>query len=105
MREFSRFTFGPTDFHDFVDEVYNIDPGTMFRKRDKLERAFNHGYGWEYAPLSLWNAVNAVTQVETSTKGHFGVAKRASQFARGTFGAGASISKKAFEVAEALVNA
>ena len=99
MREFSRFSFGPTDFHDFVDEVYNIDPGTMFRKRDKLEAAFCNGYGANYAPKSLWNAVNAVTQVETSTKGSFGVAKRASQFARGTFGAGASISKKAFEVA------
>ena len=99
MREFSRFHFGFTDFYDFVDEVYNIDPGTMFRKRAKLESAFYSGYGSEYAPKSLWSAVNAVTQVETSTRGHFGVAKRASQFARGTFGAGASISKKAFEVA------
>ena len=99
MREFSRRSMGLGLFHDFVDEVYNIDPGTMFRKRDKLEAAFCNGYGANYAPKSLWNAVNAVTQVETSTKGSFGVAKRASQFARGTFGAGASISKKAFEVA------
>ena len=100
MREFSRFTFGPTDFHDFVDEVYNIDPGTMFRKRDKLEAALPMPAMAGNLPLcSLWSAVNAVTQVETSTKGDFGVAKRASQFARGTFGAGASISKKAFEVA------
>ena len=103
MREFSRFSFGSTDFHDFVDEVYNIDPGTMFRKRDKLENAFRYGYGAEYAPKSLWNAVNAVTQIETSTKGSFGVAKRSAQFARGTFGAGAQISKKAFAIARNLV--
>ena len=99
MREFARFSFGATDFHDFVDEIYNIDPGTMFRKRDKLEAAFHNGYGSCYAPKSLWNAVNAVTQVETSTRGEFSRAKRNAQFARGTFGAGASISKKAFEVA------
>lgn len=103
MREFSRFSFGANDFHDFVDEVYNIEPDVMFRKRDKLEAAFRQGYGWDYAPNSLWNAVNAVTQVETSTRGSFGVAKRTSQFARGTFGAGASISKKAFAVAAAML--
>ena len=75
----------------------------MFRKRDRLEAAFSNGYGAEYAPKSLWNAINAVTQVETSTRGTT-MAKQRAQFARGTFGAGASISKKAFEVAEALVN-
>ena len=104
MREFSRFSFGSTDFHDFVDEVYNIDPGTMFRKRDKLEAAFRQGYGWDYAPNSLWSAVNAVTQVETSTRGTT-AAKGRAQFARGTFGAGAQISKKAFAVARDLVGA
>ena len=105
MREFSRRSMGMGLFNDFVDEVYNIDPGQVFRKRDKLEAAFMHGYGAEYAPKSLWNAVNAITQIETSTRGEFSRAKRNAQFARGTFGAGATISKKAFAVAKELISA
>ena len=102
MREFSRASMGITQFHDFVDEVYNIDEGQVFRKRDKLEAAFRVGYGQEYAPFSLWTAVNAVTQVETSTRGTT-AAKGRSQFARGTFGVGATISKRAFQVAADLL--
>jgi phage/plasmid-like protein (TIGR03299 family) len=102
MREFSRASMGRDAFRDFVDEVYNIDEGQVFRKREQLERAFNHGYGWEFSPNSIWTAINAVTQVETSTR-HQTEAKARSQFARGTFGAGASISKKAFAVASAML--
>ena len=102
MREFSRASMGRDAFRDFVDEVYNIDEGQVFRKREQLERAFMHGYGWEYAPNSIWTAINAVTQVETSTR-HQTEAKARSQFARGTFGAGAQISKRAFAVAQDLL--
>jgi phage/plasmid-like protein (TIGR03299 family) len=98
MREFSRASMGAPQFNEFVDEVYNIDEGQVFRKRDKLQAAFSRGYGSEYAPCSLWNAVNAITQVETSTRGTT-AAKGRAQFARGTFGAGAQISKRAFAVA------
>ena len=102
MREFSRASMGLDSFREFVDEVYNIDEGQVFRKREKLERAFFSGYGSDFAPASLWNAVNAITQVETSTRGTT-AAKGRAQFARGTFGAGAQISKKAFAVASQLV--
>ena len=98
MREFSRVSMGVDAFNDFVDEVYNIDEGQVFRKRQQLETAFRVGYGQEYAPFSLWTGINAITQVETSTRGTT-AAKSRSQFARGTFGAGAQISKKAFAVA------
>ena len=104
MREFSRASMGYSAFDEFVDEVYNIDEGQVFRKREKLQTAFRHGYGWDFAPNSVWSAVNAITQVETSTRGTT-AAKGRSQFARGTFGAGAQISKKAFAVAQALINA
>ena len=104
MREFSRASMGVSQFNEFVDEVYNIDEGQVFRKREKLERAFRIGYGQEYAPFSIWSGVNAITQVETSTRGTT-AAKGRAQFARGTFGAGAQISKKAFAVARELVNA
>ena len=102
MREFSRRSMGMTAFHDFCNEVYNIEDGQVFRKRAALQSAFQRGYGSEYAPMSIWTGVNAITQVETSTRGTT-AAKGRSQFARGTFGAGAQISKKAFAVARELV--
>ena len=102
MREFSRVSMGHDAFCDFADEVYNIDEGQVFRKRDKLRQAFLNGYGSEYAPYSLWAGINAITQIETSTRGTT-AAKGRAQFARGTFGAGAQISKKAFAVAAAML--
>ena len=102
MREFSRASMGSGAFNDFVDVVYNIDEGQVFRKRQALERAFSSGYGSDFAPNSIWNAINAVTQVETSTRGTT-AAKGRAQFARGTFGAGAQISKRAFAVAQDLL--
>ena len=102
MREFARASMGVYQFNEFVDEVYNVEEGQVFRKREKLERAFRAGYGSEYAPLSLWNGINAITEVETSTRG-ISRAKGNAQFARGTFGAGASISKRAFSIAQDLL--
>jgi len=104
MRELSRTHMGLQGFSEFVDEVYNIDDGQVFRKRDKLEAAFQRGFGYDYAPYSVWNAVNAITQIETSTR-NTTRAKGNAQFARGTFGVGAQISKRAFKVAAELVGA
>ena len=104
MREFSRASMGVDSFNEFVDEVYNIDEGQVFRKREKLRSAFIAGYGSEYAPHSVWTAVNAITQIETSTRGTT-KSKGTAQFARGTFGVGAQISKRAFAVARDLVTA
>ena len=104
MREFSRASMGCESFTEFCDEVYNVEEGQVFRKRDKLLSAFRSGYGSDFAPNSIWNAVNAITQVETSTRGTTASKGRA-QFARGTFGAGAQISKRAFAIARDLVTA
>ena len=95
---------GVSQFNEFVDKVYNIDEGQVFRKREKLERAFTRGFGFRFAPASVWSAVNAITEVETSTR-ETTAAKGRAQFARGTFGVGAQISKKAFAVAAELVGA
>ena len=102
MREFSRTSMGVSQFNEFVDKVYNIDEGQVFRKREKLERAFTRGFGFRFAPASVWSAINAITEVETSTRGTT-AAKGRSQFARGTFGVGAQISKRAFTAAKQLV--
>ena len=102
MREFSRVSMGVSQFNEFVDEVYNIDEGQVFRKREKLQRAFTRGFGFRFAPASVWSAVNAITEVETSTRGTT-AAKGRAQFARGTFGVGAQISKKAFAVAAQML--
>ena len=104
MREFSRASMGHSQFDEFVDEVYNIDEGQVFRKREKLHQAFRMGYGSEYAPMSLWSGINAITQVETSTRGTT-AAKGRAMFHRGTFGQGAVVSKRAFRVAKQLVGA
>jgi phage/plasmid-like protein (TIGR03299 family) len=102
MREFSRASMRLQGFDEFVDEVYNIEEGQVFRKRDKLRDAFLRGYGSDFAPASVYNGINAITQVETSTRGTT-AAKGRAQFARGVFGAGAQISKRAFAVAAELV--
>ena len=99
MREFSRTSMDFHTFNEFVDEVYNVKEDTVFRKREKLEEAFTRGYGSDYAPRSLWSGINAITQVETSTLGQTKAGTNR-QFARGTFGAGATISKKAFAIAQ-----
>ena len=104
MREFSRASMGSSAFNDFVDEVYNIGEGEVFRKREKLNRAYSFGYGWDFAPNSVWSGINAITQVETSTR-NTTASKGRAQFARGTFGAGAQISKRAFTLAKQLVEA
>jgi len=104
MREFSRTAMNMSQFSEFVDEVYNVDEGDVLRKRQKLEQAFRAGYGAEYASFSLWNGFNAITQIETSTRNQT-AAKTRAQFARGTFGIGAQISKKAFTIARDLVTA
>ena len=62
MREFARVSMGTEVFNEYLDEVYKIKEGQKFRKRDKLNAAFLFGMGADYAPFSLWNAVNAVTE-------------------------------------------
>jgi phage/plasmid-like protein (TIGR03299 family) len=104
MREFSRTAMSMSAFNDYVDQVYEVKEGDILRKRQKLEQAFRVGYGSEYASFSLWNGFNAITQLETSTRNQTAAKSRA-QFARGTFGLGAQISKKAFALASDLVSA
>ena len=40
MREFARVSMGTEVFNEYLDEVYKIEEGQKFRKRDKLNAAF-----------------------------------------------------------------
>ena len=104
MKEFARASMGIESFREFVDEVYNLEEDQVFRKRERLERLFRYGTGMDFAPYSLWNGVNAITELETSTLNQTAAGTR-SQFARANFGAGLTISKKAMTVAKQLVAA
>ena len=104
MREFARVSMGSEVFNEYLDEVYKIEEGQKFRKRDKLNTAFRRGIGADYAPFSLWNAVNAVTEIETSTRNQTAAGARR-QFARANFGQGLQISNRAIEVATAYLSA
>tara|TARA_R100001443_G_scaffold31498_2_gene45577 strand:- start:6138 stop:7091 length:954 start_codon:yes stop_codon:yes gene_type:complete len=102
MREFTRVSMGQDAFDEYVDSVYGIEEGDKFRKRDKLRNAFFNGMGANYAPMSLWNGVNAITQVETSTRNQTRAGEKR-QFARANFGAGLVMSRKAMQVAELML--
>ena len=96
-----------TNFREFLEEVYEdqIPEGKQvddMRKYKHLRFAYASGMGAQFAPHSLWNAVNAVTEVETSTlKGT--ARKRQSQFAKANFGTGLFRSQKAMQVARELL--
>ena len=104
MREFARTTCGPDFFGAFIDGVYDVkeDDTSFDKKRQKLEHLFRFGKGAELAPMSLWNAVNAVTEMETSTLGKTANGEKR-MFARANFGAGLDLSRKAMQVAELMV--
>lgn len=104
MKEFSRASMGMSGFREFVNEVYNVEEDQVFRKREKLERLFRYGKGMDFAPYSVWNGVNAITELETSTLNQTAAGTKR-QFARANFGAGFDISKKAMTVAKQLVTA
>ena len=104
MREFSKYAFGPEEFTRYIEKVYDIDPESesTWRKRDKLERAFYGGFGSEFHRGSLWGAVNAITQIETSTIG-LTRSEQDRRFGSANFGPGFTRSKKAVEVAKQIL--
>ena len=107
FREFAQYQFTMADFNQYVSDVYDADQADLadgkFRKQTKLLRAYRGGLGArDFAPYTLWSAVNAVTEVETSTK--TGTLKqRQSKFKSANFGQGLQYSRKAIEVAKELV--
>jgi phage/plasmid-like protein (TIGR03299 family) len=109
FRQFADTPIEQADFRELLERVYasEIPEGKQIddlRKYPKLRRAYVGGLGArEFAPYTLWGAVNSITEVETSTQ----VGTRAQQrrqFSRANFGSGLLISKRAIQEAEAMLS-
>ena len=105
FRNFADTPIERSDFRELLERVYasEIPEGKQvddLRKYPKLVRSYLGGFGArEFAPFTMWTAVNAITEIETSTQiGTRAYQRR--QFARANFGAGLTTSKRA--VMEAL---
>ena len=105
FRNFADTPIERSDFRELLERVYasEIPEGKEIedlRKYPKLVRSYLGGFGArEFAPFTMWTAVNAITEIETSTQiGTRAYQRR--QFARANFGAGLTTSKRA--VMEAL---
>jgi phage/plasmid-like protein (TIGR03299 family) len=109
FRQFAETPIEQADFRELLERVYasEIPEGKQIddlRKYPKLRRAYTGGLGArEFAPYTLWGAVNAITEVETSTK--IGTrAQQRRQFQRANFGSGLSTSRRAIQEAEAMLS-
>ncbi len=93
-------------FAEFVEQVYDVKDMMKFRKYRRLNTAYRFGMGSNYATGSVWNAINAVTQVETSPRDRqLTRNQRMSKFNSANFGTGMNYAKKAIEVAKELMPA
>ena len=93
-------------FAEFIEQVYDVKDMMKFRKYRRLNTAYRFGMGSNYANGSVWNAINAVTQVETSPKDRSLTRnQRISKFNSANFGTGMNYAKKAIQVARELVPA
>ena len=102
----------PADFRDYLEQVYAKQLSVPVKENGEerartmsdlrvtphLLRAYHSGFGAR--PGTLWGALNAVTEVETSTKR--GNSKR--KFYSANFGSGLDMSKRAMSVARDLVS-
>jgi hypothetical protein len=109
FKQFAETPIEQADFRELLERVYasEIPKGKQLedlRKYPKLRRAYVGGLGQrQFAPYTLWAAVNSITEVETSTlTGTRAQQKRA--FSRANFGSGLTTSAKAIEEAQAMLS-
>tara|TARA_B100001778_G_scaffold64600_2_gene50572 strand:- start:4457 stop:5413 length:957 start_codon:yes stop_codon:yes gene_type:complete len=92
-------------FAEFIADTYGIRDLSKMRKYRQLNSAYHYGMGSRYASGSVWNAINAVTEVETSPKvSRLTYKQRLSKFNSANFGTGMQYAKKAVAVAKELVS-
>ena len=109
MKEFSKYKLERGyQLDDYFHKVYDLAEDadvTQMRKYMPLQRAYWGGLGSEFHRGTLWGAVNAVTELETSTSSQLNTAKQSiKKFSRANFGEGQTLSRRAIEVAKELIS-
>ncbi len=108
MKALSEISINQDVFKEYLERVYDQDipKGKSIydlRKYPSIKRAYHFGLGSEMGAGTLWNALNAVTQVETSPK--VGTAKqRNATFTKANFGSGIDRSRKAVSIATKMLD-
>jgi len=108
MRELAEYQMSTHDFRYFLEQVYAKDlKGDKqledLKKYEQIKRASSVGFGSEISGVrgTLWGALNAVTEFETSTKR----GNQKSRFMKANFGTGLTTSARAFAVAQDMAYA
>ena len=108
MKELAQTECSIDNFRYFLEKVYEKDLKDNksiddLKKTQQIIRSYNWGFGTDIPGVSgtLWGALNAVTEFETSTKR----GNKKSKFMKANFGTGLTTSARAFAIAQDMAYA
>ena len=108
MKELAQTQCSIDDFRYFLEKVYEKDLKDSksiddLKKTQQIIRSYNWGFGTDIPGVNgtLWGALNAVTEFETSTKR----GNKKSKFMKANFGTGLTTSARAFAIAQDMAYA
>ena len=108
MKELAQTECNIDNFRYFLEKVYEKDLKDSksiddLKKTQQIIRSYNWGFGTDIPGVSgtLWGALNAVTEFETSTKR----GNKKSKFMKANFGTGLTTSARAFAIAQDMAYA
>ena len=108
MKELAQTECSIDNFRYFLEKVYEKDLKDSksiddLKKTQQIIRSYNWGFGTDIPGVSgtLWGALNAVTEFETSTKR----GNKKSKFMKANFGTGLTTSARAFAIAQDMAYA
>jgi len=108
MKELAQTECSIDNFRYFLEKVYEKDLQDSksiddLKKTQQIIRSYNWGFGTDIPGVSgtLWGALNAVTEFETSTKR----GNKKSKFMKANFGTGLTTSARAFAIAQDMAYA
>ena len=108
MKELAQTECSIDNFRYFLEKVYEKDLKDSksiddLKKTQQIIKSYNWGFGTDIPGVSgtLWGALNAVTEFETSTKR----GNKKSKFMKANFGTGLTTSARAFAIAQDMAYA
>jgi len=108
MKELAQTECSIDNFRYFLEKVYEKDLKDSksiddLKKTQQIIRSYNWGFGTDIPGVNgtLWGALNAVTEFETSTKR----GNKKSKFMKANFGTGLTTSARAFAIAQDMAYA